>query len=189
VFTRKTIYLLLALVLSFLLYLVNPWVYSFKPVYTYVIDITSGKRIVLFEAECIGFIPLTTMYENIRITPGEFLCYSEEGQGVYESLRVSLNITPGLWTYRDVALLYINTLRSRYIDIVVEKPLENTNLTIIISNSRDHSLLVAFNASEYKRLRIEVPAGLNTYTITLILKATRPIKEAFRIGFYIGSGD
>ncbi len=189
--SRRLLHTLLVVsVVVLLLYLVNPWVYAFKPTYIYTRDILTGRTVQLFEFECIGFKAHTTLLRNIRIIPGELLCYDEEGRGVYESLRLILNITLGHWVYSDIVLLYINTSRNRYLEIVVEKPLETVNLTVVLSNSRDKSLLVAFNLSEYKRLRIEVPTGLNTYTITLVVEATRPVKGVFRVGFYIGiSGD
>jgi hypothetical protein len=102
-------------------------------------------------------------------------------------LKLTINTTIGYWVYSDIALLYINTTRSRYLEIVVEKPLENTNLTMILSNSTNNSLLVALSISEYRRIRVEIPIGVNTYKITLVIDTKKPIRGVFRVGFYIGS--
>jgi len=179
--------LLVVLIIGFLIYLVNPWVYSFKPTYAYTYDVLTGRFIQLFEFECIGFIPSTTLPRNIRVTTGELLCYDVSGRGVYESLKLTINTTIGYWVYSDIALLYINTTRSRYLEIVVEKPLENINLTMILSNSINNSLLVVLNTSEYRRIRVEIPIGVNTYKITLVIDVKKPIRGVFRVGFYIGS--
>jgi hypothetical protein len=104
-------------------------------------------------------------------------------------LRLTINTTIGYWVYSDIALLYVNTTRSRYLEIVVEKPLENANLTMILSSSVNNNLLVALSISEYRRVRVEIPIGVNTYRITLVIDAKRPIRGVFRVGFYIGSTD
>jgi len=179
--------LLVVLIIGFLIYLVNPWVYSFKPTYAYTYDVSTGRFIQLFEFECIGFIPSTTLPRNIRVATGELLCYDVSGRGVYESLKLTINTTIGYWVYSDIALLYINTTRSRYLEIVVEKPLENINLTMILSNSINNSLLVVLSISEYRRIRVEIPIDVNTYKITLVIDIKKPIREVFRVGFYIGS--
>jgi hypothetical protein len=185
--TRISYTLLAVLIIGLLIYLVNPWVYSFKPIYAYTYDVSNGRFIRIFEFECIGFIPSTTLPRNIRVAPGELVCYDASGRGVYESLRLTINTVTGYWVYSDIALLYINTTRSRYLEIVVEKPLEDTNLTMILSSSVNNNLLVALSISEYRRVRVEIPIGENTYRITLVIDGKKPIRGVFRVGFYIGS--
>ena len=187
--TRILYTLLVVLTIGLLIFLVNSWIYSFKPIYAYTYDVSTGRFIQIFEFECIGFIPSTTLPRNIRVATGELLCYDARGRGVYESLRLTINTVTGYWVYSNIALLYINTTRSRYLEIVVEKPLENTNLTMILSSSVNNNLLVALSISEYRRVRVEIPIGENTYRITLVIDAKKPTRGVFRVGFYIGSAE
>jgi len=169
--------------------MVNPWVYLFKPTYTYTVDPFTGELVIIVEYECIGFIIPPVVPGGIRIIPGDLICHDETGRGVYESLRLNINTITGYWVYSDVVLLYINTTRSKYLEVVVEKPLETVNLTVVLRNSRDKSVVLAFTMSEYKRLVTSIPAGSYTYIITLIVNATKPARGVFRIGFYTGRYD
>jgi len=187
VIRSKVMYVLVLLLAGFLAYMVNPWVYAFKPIHVYVRDPFTGKLVVLAEYECVGFIIPQVLHRDVRVTPGDLVCYDEAERGVYESLRLTVNTVTGYWVYSDVVLLYINTTRSKYLEIVVEKPLETVNLTVILRNTRDKSVLLTFTLSEYERFLTSIPAGSYTLTLTLIVNATKPARGVFRVGFYIGS--
>jgi len=180
----RAIYTVLTLAICLPLYVLNPWVYLLKPGYTYLVDVATGRP-VQPTVDCVGFVLPAQLPRGVRVATGELLCYDNLGRGVFESLRLSLEATPGTWVYAVVAYLYVSTSRAGYLEVVVEKPLRNFSAILVVGSRGGEVLRVSLGA--YRRYRIPVALGVTTYGITLVLEASRPTRDTFRVGVYLGS--
>jgi hypothetical protein len=175
---------LLLVALVILLYLFNPWVYAYKPESAFTIDVSTGRPIVVRVVECIGFTPYSTGVAGVRIIPGDFVCYSGRGESVFDSLRIYINASIGYWVYSDVALFYANSTSVKYVDVIVEKPLNMTGLEVILRGSSGNTVLVV-DATSYNKYELSLPQGESVYRVTIVLNSDKPTRGVFRIGFYI----
>jgi membrane-anchored protein YejM (alkaline phosphatase superfamily) len=99
-------------------------------------------------------------------------------------LRIYINASIGYWVYSDVALFYANTTSVKYIDVIVEKPLNMTGLEVILRDSSGNTVLVV-DATSYNKYELSLPQGESVYTVTIVVNSDKPTRGVFRIGFYI----
>ena|GEM_PF-4134599 len=183
----RVAYTALTLAICVPLYVLNPWVYVLKPGYTYAVDVVSGRPVLAVGVECAGFVLPAALPQGVRVAPGEVLCRDVRGREVFESLRLYVDTTAGVWVYPTVAYLYVSTSRAIYLEVVVEKPTRYVNLTAVLRDTRGRDTLLAVSLGEYGRYRVPVSVGSSTYAITLHLEARRPARDTFRVGIYLAT--
>jgi len=178
----RSILLLITLIVLFT-HLFNPWVYAYRPSLLFGVEVVAGRPIAL-EAECVGFIPSTTIPQGVRLVMGDLVCVDRGGRLVYDSVRLIINTTTGYWVFRDIVILLINVSRLKAINIVVEKPLKNVEVLVILYSGERFERVVV-NTTTTSIYRIIVEPGSWTYRVSIVVNANRPIRERFRVGFYI----
>jgi len=176
--------ILLLITLTVLLtYLFNPQVYAYRPSLLFGVEVVAGRPIAP-EAECVGFIPSTTTPREVRLVMGDPVCVDRGGRLVYDSVRLTINTTTGYWIFRDIAILLINVSRLKAINIVVEKPLKGVEVLVILYSGERFERVVV-NTTTTSTYRIIVEPSSWTYRVSIVVNANRPIRERFRVGFYI----
>lgn len=181
---RKKLALVLLLFIVLLVGLLfNPRVYAYNLEW-FLLRLVEVRREVI-ELHCAGFILTERFTEDFRVSGYNALCRDALGRKVYEHIRVNIVArSTGTTVYRTIAFFYVNTSTSLVVDVIVEKPLSENQLLILLENKYTR---IVVNASTVTIVRLHIQPGEHYYRITFILHAVKPGRENFRVGFYLGA--
>ncbi|MEM4440941.1 MAG: hypothetical protein QXS14_05675 [Desulfurococcaceae archaeon] len=134
---------------------------------------------------CAGFIVSELFTGDVGIRGYNVQCRDRLERRVYEHVRVNVVAkSPGTTVYRAILFFYVNTSSDLVVDVVVEKPLSENQLVVVLENKHTR---VYVNASTVTRVRMHVQPGEHYYRVTFIIHAVKPGREVFRLGFYLGA--
>ncbi|MEM4101105.1 MAG: hypothetical protein QXE24_00300 [Desulfurococcaceae archaeon] len=134
---------------------------------------------------CAGFIVSELFTGDVGIRGYNVQCRDRLERSVYEYVRVNVVAkSPGTTVYRAILFFYVNTSTDLVVEVVVEKPLSENQLVVLLENKYTR---VYVNASTVARVRVHVQPGEHYYRITFILHAVKPGRGVFRLGFYLGA--
>ncbi|MEM2197326.1 MAG: hypothetical protein QXE63_04685 [Zestosphaera sp.] len=180
---KLVLFLLLLSIVLLMGLLFNPRVYAYNLEW-FLLRLVEVRREVI-ELHCAGFILTERFTENFRVSGYNALCKDALGRSVYEHIRVNIVArSMGTMVYRTIAFFYVNISSEGYIEVVVEKPLSENQLLILLENKYTR---IAVNVSTVTRVRLYIQPGEHYCRITFILHAVKPGRENFRVGFYLGT--
>ncbi|MEM1642554.1 MAG: hypothetical protein QXJ18_05800 [Desulfurococcaceae archaeon] len=167
--------------------LFNPRVYAYNLAYNLdrILVQWLEERRDAIGVHCAGFIVSELFTLDVGIRGYNVQCRDRLERSVYEYVRLNVVAkSPGTTVYRAILFFYVNTSTDLVVEVVVEKPLSENQLVVLLENKYTR---VYVNASTVARVRVHVQPGEHYYRITFILHAVQPGREVFRLGFYLGA--
>jgi len=186
----KLIGLIIITAIILILLILNNMIYIY--VATKTVNLSElGREEVLrklsFDKEffCTGFIETLNTFEEsyVSIYYGPKIC-SINNQDLYENIRVFIRVSVGSWVIDNMARLVIYTRENVYLRIVIEKPIDNRNISSkLIIRSDEYTVVI--NLADLDEKTIPVPRGVNIFNMSMIINAYGVGTDILRIGFYI----